>query len=91
MPVARQLLVLLLVLLAMARPAQEQELGGGARQIVWAHTRAGRVEYEAGDCPCGTMLAAHAEALPDLAKLFERILRQNFVNSLVYIVNIAEH
>ena len=32
-----------------------------------------------------------AEALPDLAKLFERILRQNFVNSLVYIVNIAEH
>ena len=73
--------LLLLALLAMARPALEQALGGGARQIAWAHTRAGRVAYEAGDCPCGTMLAAHAEALPDLAKLFERILRQSFLKT----------
>ena len=81
----RSLAPLVMALLAMARPALEQALGDGARQIMWAHTRAGRVAYEAGDCPCGTMLAAHEEALPDLAKLFERILRQNFLIGHVYI------
>lgn len=63
--------VVLLFLAVSPRPSSEEQLTGNASGLAWT---AG-VAFDPANCPCSTALQAHGEALPDLAALFERILK----------------
>ena len=56
-------------------PTPESRTSNSAGQLEWAITRDGRVAYDAGDCPCSTVLSVYGQALPDTIRLFEQILQ----------------